>query len=294
MRYFTIFRHTIRSGRIQMIGWSASLFVLAAYLVMLHDAFMTQEDQFSSMLSAYPPELMAAFGGTADLFSATGFLNFTFFSYVNVLLGFLAISIGSGLLAADEERGRLELLVAAPVSRTGILITRLLAVIFRMVVILILSWLGFVLFMPATGLAEVTAWQMVLPHLEQLVLMLFFTGLALLLSQVLPARSAATGIAAAYLLASYVIQMLQELDENLAGLERFSPLHVLKGGYAIEGLNANGMVGLLGLGLLFIVLAGWRFQKRDLRVSGEGNWPLWLQSPFKRQNPKNSNTPKGI
>ena len=34
-----------------------------------------------SLVSAYPPELMAAFGGTADLFTPSGFLNFTFFSY---------------------------------------------------------------------------------------------------------------------------------------------------------------------------------------------------------------------
>jgi hypothetical protein len=27
-----------------------------------------------------------------------------------------------------------------------------------------------------------------------------------------------------------------ELDESLAGLERFSALHLIKGGYAIEGL----------------------------------------------------------
>jgi ABC-type lipopolysaccharide export system ATPase subunit len=48
----------------------------------------------------------------------------------------------------------------------------------------------------------------------------------------------------------------------------------------IEGLNAGGILGLLGFGLLFIVLAGWRFQRRDLRVSGEGSWPGWMQSPF--------------
>jgi ABC-2 type transport system permease protein len=249
---------------------------------MLHDAFLSQQEQFADMISAYPPELMAAFGGTADLFSPTGFLNFTYFSYVSVLLGFLAISMGSALLAQDEERGRLELLAAYPVSRLGIFAARLLAVLFRMVVILFLSWLGFVLFMPATGLAEVSAWQMTLPHLELLAFMFFFTGLALLLSQVLPARNAATAIAAAYLLAGYVIQMMLELDESLAGLERFSALHVIKGGYAIEGLNPSGMLSLLGFGLLFTVLAAWRFHRRDLRVSGEGSWPSWLRSPMEK------------
>lgn len=276
MRFLTIFRNQLRSRRAQIIGWGASLSILAAYLVLLHDAFITQQEQFTSMLEAYPPELMAAFGGTTDLFIPTGFLNFTYFSYVAVLLGFLAISMGSSLLAADEERGRLELITAYPISRLGVFTARLCAAILGMVLILILSWLGFVLTMPGTGLETVSAGQIALPHLELLAFMLFFAGLALLLSQVLPARSAASGVAAALLVASYVLKVILELDDRLANLERFSPLHYLKGGYAIEGLNLGWTLGLLAAGLLFIALAAWRFERRDLRVSGEGSWPNWM------------------
>ena len=41
----------------------------------------------------------------------------------------------------------------------------------------------------------------------------------------------------------------------LASLEKFSPLHYVKGGYAIEGLNTGWILGL--------------FERRDLRLSGE-------------------------
>ena len=206
MRFYTVFRHHLRGRRTAIIAWGASLFVLAAYLVELHDAFVSQEEQFQSLISAYPPQLMAAFGGSADLFTATGFLNFTFFSYVTVLLGFLAISLGSGMLAADEERGRLELVAAYPLHRLGIFAARTLAVLLSLVLILVCSWLGFVLFIPGTGLAEVSPALLALPHLELLVLAFFFFSLALLLSQVLPTRSAASGVAIGLLLASYVLQ----------------------------------------------------------------------------------------
>ena len=275
MRFLTVFGYQLRSKRWQIIGWGASLLILAAYLTMLHDAFMTQQEQFNSMLSAYPPELMAAFGGTTDLFTPSGFLNFTYFSYAAVLLGFLAISMGSSLLAADEERGRLELMAAYPVSRLSIFAARLFAVLLSMVLILLLSWLGFVLTISGTGLEQLGAGKIALPHVELLVLMIFFSGLALLLSQVLPTRSAATGLASGLLLASYVLKVLLELDDSLVDIEKFSPLHYIKGGYAIEGLNASWMLGLLGAGLLFIVLAAWRFDRRDLRLSGEGSWWRW-------------------
>jgi ABC-2 type transport system permease protein len=275
MRFLSIFQYHLRSRLIQIIGWGGSLSLLAIYLVLLHDAFISQQEQFSSMMSAYPPELMAAFGGTADLFIPSGFLNFTFFSYAAVLLGFLAIAMGSSLLAADEERGRLDLIAAYPVSRLSLFTARLTAILAGVVMILVLSWAGFVVTKPGTGLEDLSLVDIALPHLELFALMLFFIGLALFFSQVLPARSTATALASAILLASYILKILLELDDNLEKIERFSPLHYIKGGYAIEGLNAAWMAGLLLAGLLFILLAAWRFERRDLRVSGEGNWSFW-------------------
>ena len=104
MRFYTVFKHHLRGRRTAIIAWGATLFLLAAYLLSLYDAFASQQQQYMDFISVYPPELMAAFGGMSDMFSPAGFLNFTLFSYITVLLGFLAISLGSGMLAADEER----------------------------------------------------------------------------------------------------------------------------------------------------------------------------------------------
>jgi len=283
MRFLTIFRYQLAGYRNHILGWGGSLLILAAYLAALHDAFISQQEQFQSMLSAYPPELMAAFGGTQDLFEPSGFLNFTFFSYAAVLLGFMALAAGSGLLAADEERGRLELVTAYPISRVGVFTARLAALALSMVLILLLSWLGFVLFVPGTGLASVSAWEFALPHFELFALMLFFAGLGLLLSQLLPARSAATAAAGSFLAAGYILKAMLELDDRVAGVERFSPLHYIKGGYAIEGLDPGWFLGLIGFALLFFILGAWRFQRRDLRVSGEGNWTARLPGLAQRK-----------
>lgn len=279
----TLFKHHFRGSRGLLIGWGTGLFILALYLVLLFDSFQTQQDQFADILSAYPPELMAAFGGTTDLFTVSGYLNFTFFSYVAVLMGFVAVSLGSSMLSADEERGRLDLVAAHPVSRGWIFAARLLAVLAVQAGILLLSWLGFVVSAPGTGLKEVSAGEFLLPHLELLALMIFFCGLALLLSQVLPTRRAASAVASVVLLASYVLQMVLELDDSLKSLEGISPLHYLKGGQAVEGINGAWFLGLLALGLAMTALAAWRFDRRDLRLAGEGSWPGWLRFWQRRQ-----------
>lgn len=115
-----------------------------------------------------------------------------------------------------------------------------------------------------------------LPHLELFALMVFFAGLTLLLSQVLPTRRLASGLASAPLLASYTLEILLELDDRVADIERFSALHYIKGGYAIKSLNLDWTFGLSAAGLLFTILAFWRFDRCELRISGEGNWNLWM------------------
>ena len=79
-------------------------------------------------------------------------------------------------------------------------------------------------------------------------------------------------------------KVLLELDDSLASLEVFSPLHYIKGGYAIEGLNSVWLMGLLVVGLLFLLLAAWRFNRRDLRLSGEGSWQVLGRLACERNN----------
>jgi ABC-2 type transport system permease protein len=276
MHILTVFRYQLSAYRNQILGWGFSLLLLAVYLTSLHDTFVAQQNQLRGLIAAYPPELMAAFGGTADLFSPAGYLNFTFFSYIVILVGFMALAAGSGLLSSDEERGRLELTAAYPVSRLGIFAARLAALLVTMSAILVLSWLGFVLTIRGTGLEKITPWEFALPHFELFAFMLLFASLALFLSQVLPSRGAATSLASAVLLTSYVLKVILEIDDNLASLERLLPLHYLKGGFAIEGLQAEWFWGLVVIAFGLIALAAWRFERRDLRVSGEGLWPAGL------------------
>jgi ABC-2 type transport system permease protein len=72
--------------------------------------------------------------------------------------------------------------------------------------------------------------------------------------------------------ASFFVTMLARLDPALEGLGRFSPLRYYQSGEAIRGLNGGWLLGLLAGAGVFGVLAWWRFERRDIRVAGEGAW----------------------
>jgi ABC-2 type transport system permease protein len=216
-----------------------------------------------------------AFFGAADaaltMFTPEGFLSFEFFSLMPVVLGIFAVLLGSGLLASDEESGRLDLILAHPVSRSQLFAGRLLAFVTATIIVLALIWLGFLTSM-SWSTFEIAPVKLWLPFLSLLAVLLVFSTLALLLSMVLPSRGLAASVSGLLLVASYFVTSLARINENLERIADFSPLDYYQTEQAFNDFNVRWFAGLLLVALLFALAAWWRFQRRDIRVGGEGGW----------------------
>lgn len=273
----TIFWYSLGRMRGQILGWGISLGLIGGYLISFYDTLVSQQEMLSEMIKAYPPEMFAFFGDLTQLFTPAGYLNTEFFSYMPIILGIYAVLAGSGLLASEEESGTLDLILAHPVSRSGIFFGRLAAFLVAQVAIQAITWLGFRLFLPGTML-EFTPGELALPFLSLLSLMVLFGVLALLFSMLLPSRSMAAMSSGLLLVAAYFITSLSKIDENLERLAKFSPLNYYQGGEALAGMEWGWFFGLLACALGFMLLAWWLFERRDIRVVGEGSFglPLFL------------------
>jgi ABC-2 type transport system permease protein len=205
------------------------------------------------------------------MFAPEGFLTASYFSFLPLILGIFAVMGGSGLLAVDEENGTLDLIAAHPVSRTALFLGRLAAFGAALAAILFISWLGLVVPMSWSSLA-VAPVDLALPFLSLLAVLSVLAALALLLSMVLPARRVAGTVAGLVLVADFFLVMLARDRSDLQGLSSLLPLHYYESGDAIKGLNVRWFLGLLFFAALFIAGAWWAFERRDLRVSGEGSW----------------------
>ena len=118
----TVFKHTLSRSRGAILGWGLTLAIIAMIFVPFYDSIAENAEQFQQMIELYPEELMAFFtGGSSFNFTTPeGFLSVEYFSFMPLVIGVFAILAGSGLLAADEERGVLDLVAAHPVSRTAL------------------------------------------------------------------------------------------------------------------------------------------------------------------------------
>ena len=279
----TIFRYTLRRFRGQILGWGIALALLGVLLVSMYDSIAAEQEQFQELLKIYPPELTAFLGDISSFATPEGFVSLEFFSFMPLVLGIFAVLTGSGLLVSDEENGRLDLIMAHPVSRMALFMGRLLALVAATVAILAVCWLGLVI--PMNWSSMDIGWgRMWLPLLSLLAELLLFGTMSLFLSMVLPSRRLAATTAGLLLVASFFITGLAKINEDLETIAKLSPLNYYQAQDAFQGLNGVWLAGLLGSAVVFAALAWWRFQRRDIRVGGEGGW-LWLSLslPFRRK-----------
>ena len=75
-------------------------------------------------------------------FTPQGFIALRYFAFLPVILGIYGSVSGSGLLAADEERGILDFVLAHPVSRGQLFWGRVVAFTVSLSCIIGFGWLG--------------------------------------------------------------------------------------------------------------------------------------------------------
>ncbi|UCC62231.1 MAG: ABC transporter permease subunit [Anaerolineae bacterium] len=276
----TIFRYTLRRFRGQILGWGIALALLAVLLISMYDSFAGEFDQFAELLELYPTEITAFIGDITSMATPEGWVSVEFFSYMPLILGIFGVLMGSGLLVSDEESGTLDLIMAHPVSRTALFMGRLLAFVTAAVAILVIVWLGFIVSMTWSSI-DIGWGTMWLPLLSLLADLLLFGTMSLFLSMLLPSRRLAATTAGQLLVASFFITGLAKLNEDLEPVAKLSPLNYYQAQDAFHALNGAWLAGLLAAAVLFAALAWWRFQRRDIRVGGEGGWRL-PALPFRR------------
>jgi ABC-2 type transport system permease protein len=119
---------------------------------------------------------------------------------------------------------------------------------------------------------ELTPIELARPFLSLGAVLLLFGSLALTLSLLLPSRRTAAMLTGLVLVGSYIASSLARVNDNLKPLARLLPLDYYQGGAAIAHLNLGWALGLVAASLACAVLGAWLFQRRDIRVGGEGSW----------------------
>ncbi|NLF11756.1 MAG: ABC transporter permease subunit [Anaerolineaceae bacterium] len=266
------FKHTLRRMRGQIIGWSIGVGLYSLLMVFLYPTVTGIED-LTALYGSFPEEMMVFFGDIMMLNTPRGYLDTYFFSYMQIIIGILAISTGASMVTSDEEKGILDLILAHPVSRTALFWGRLLGLAVVLLIVLLVGWLCWAI--PAEQVELGLSWiELLRPFLPLFAVLLLFGTIALFLSMLLPAGRMAGMLTGALLVGNFLLAGLSQISEDLEPAMDLTPLAYYQGGQAVEGLNWGWLAGLLAAGLVLALAAWLLFRRRDIRVGGERTWKL--------------------
>jgi ABC-2 type transport system permease protein len=259
----------LRQKRVSVAAYSVAGLASVVLYVAMFPSLQDQSAAYEEILKTMPPAMLKAFGiEGAGLGGVIDFLASKHFGLVwPLMLVFLAVSQAGWLLAGEVEKGTMSLWLSAPVSRARVFWTRYAAGVIGQAIFIALSVLTVIPVAQAFNLT-LKIWPVIEFSLAAGLFGLAVFGLTLVASAIFSDKGKVYGLASGTLLVMYVINLVAQLNDNLADLKYLSLFHYLDVAGILAG-HGVGMASWLVLGAAAVVgtaLAVSLFVKRDVSV----------------------------
>ncbi|MCA9884016.1 MAG: ABC transporter permease subunit [Anaerolineae bacterium] len=262
-----LLKHEILSRRWAIIGWGIALTMFGSMYIAVYPEFANEMQGLAGIA------IYRAMG--MDIGSFAGFIASVAVQILPIIFGVYIIMAGTGTLAGEEENGTLELVIAMPLPRWKILVTKALALMIVAFLTLVITGAGCSLtlgMVKQTTEADVTLPQLFVALVGAWPLMVAILAMSMFFATVMPSRILAVTVMIAFYLVSYLLQSVAALVESLEGLKTLSIFNYFDSTTAVfeEGINFGDVAILLTIAVIFFGLALVFFEQRNITV---GEWP---------------------
>lgn len=263
-----IVRWTLWQRRWLILWWLVGILAFVVLQMAFYPTIRDQAAELEKSFASLSDSTTALFSDTGDFFSPIGYLSGQiFYVMLPLLLGILAVSLGSSLIGREEREGTLELLVARPLSRTKLMLAKALSGL------LIVGMIGLAAAVSTSLMAKLVSLpvpfaKILLTGLASTALALSFGALAFMITLLgRTARTASAGLAALAAITGYLLSSLASSVEWLKwpakafAFDYYRPAQILTGSY--DWSNLLFIAGVIVLSILI----GWAaFRRRDIGI----------------------------
>jgi ABC-2 type transport system permease protein len=260
-----IFWHNLREQTIGVIWY---LFGIWLYLWMLIAFFpYMKKVHYDQLLAQLPKVVQNLYGNTLNsVTTIEGFLSGEFLAFFFVIIvGMYAASAAGSAIAEKIDNKNMDFELSQPISRSQYFLAHLYVILTNLGIIVGITCLTILLLCSIYNV-PIFAQGVLAFGINAYLFFFFLAGLALLLSTLLRRKIQIVGLLASLLIAFYFFTTLAQLISKLNPYLKDSLYYY----YNPHDLLANGTIPLASLiffilpGIVFIALAWYIFQKRDI------------------------------
>lgn len=263
--YANVFTKTSRDRVVGMAIGAASI-----GLMLLLGMAVYKDIDLSLYYETMPPAVLEMMGIPQDA-DAAGLAFGAMYSFMGAItIAALAISMGTASIAGEEANGTLGLLLGNPKSRTSLLISKALSMVAIVAVGgAILLGSGYVV--SALLGVDMTAFQLEALVFHLMINAVFYGMMAAAVGAWTGKAKAASGIAVAVMVISYLAYGILPVIEGTETIQKFFPWYYFAHGAPnVNGVDWGDMAVLGGIAIAFLAIAIVGVNRRDLRIGNTG------------------------
>jgi ABC-2 type transport system permease protein len=266
-----IFLRELRAHRRGLIIWNVCLLLGLLSGMAKYTAYTSAAGNgpsINDLLKTMPASVKALLGfGSFDVATMAGYFA-VLFIYIELTVAIHAAIIGAGIIAKEESDKTTEFLMVKPVSRTTVITAKLLAALFNIVVLNVVTLLCSLAIVPAYNKSGDISDEIVAMMGVMLIVQLLFMTLGAVLAAVMKNPKGAGSLATGILLIGYFIARVTDINDKLDALNVLSPFKYFSLPDIIAGKGLNAIIVVISVLLVaaFTAVTYVFYTKRDLRI----------------------------
>lgn len=261
-----IIRWELARRQMYLLWWCVGTTALVTLLMLVYPSIHHQAAQLSQVYDSLPESIRGFRGGSADITSPVGYLNGELY-YITLPLLFIimTVTLGSSILARDEQDRTLELLLARPVSRSRLLLAKAIAGIMAVLIVGTVTTAATLLLARMVNI-DMSSGKLLLASMFALLFSASFGAVAFALSAASRlSRKAGVAIAVAASFGGYLLQSLSGVSDWIEKPAKLLPYHYYTPDQILQGNISRGLIAyLVGIFVVCTIVSWIGFRRRDI------------------------------
>jgi ABC-2 type transport system permease protein len=221
--FMNIFLREMKASRKSLIIWCLSVIMMVYMGMVKFKSYQSSGQSINDLLGDMPNSLKAVLGfGSFDVSKPIGFYGMLFL-YLLLMTTIHAVMLGAGIIAKEERDKTTEFLMTRPVSRYSVITSKLLAALFNVVILNVVTLASSIALMNSYSGGEAVSGDIIKLMIGMFITQVLFMSIGTGFAAINKNSKASASLAAAILMATFVLAKIIDVNDRLESLKYLTP-----------------------------------------------------------------------